>query len=197
MIKSVIFDFGGVIAEEGFREGLKAIGTKKGLNPDRFYSIASELVYQTGYVIGLASEAEYWHAVRKAAAIDGSDQELRTEILERFVLRPEMTEIVRRIKLLPLTTAILSDQTNWLNEINRKNQFFPLFDYIFNSYIMHKGKRDLTLFSDVCKILRTDPDEALFIDDNRGNIERAGKTGLNTILFTGFGDFKKEMAKFF
>jgi FMN phosphatase YigB (HAD superfamily) len=26
MIKAVLFDFGGVLAEEGFREGLKAIG---------------------------------------------------------------------------------------------------------------------------------------------------------------------------
>ena len=30
MLKALLFDFGGVLAEEGFREGLKAIGTKNG-----------------------------------------------------------------------------------------------------------------------------------------------------------------------
>jgi putative hydrolase of the HAD superfamily len=37
MIKAVLFDFGGVLAEEGFREGLKAIGVKNGLDPDDFF----------------------------------------------------------------------------------------------------------------------------------------------------------------
>jgi hypothetical protein len=36
MIKAVVFDFGGVVAEEGFREGLKAIGRKNGLDPRVF-----------------------------------------------------------------------------------------------------------------------------------------------------------------
>jgi hypothetical protein len=59
MIKAIVFDFGGVLAEEGFREGLKAIGQKNGLNPDDFYAMASELVYQTGYVTGVSDEYEF------------------------------------------------------------------------------------------------------------------------------------------
>jgi hypothetical protein len=31
MIRAVVFDFGGVLAEEGFREGLKSITRKNGL----------------------------------------------------------------------------------------------------------------------------------------------------------------------
>ncbi len=34
VIKAVLFDFGGVLAEEGFREGLKSIGRKNGLDPE-------------------------------------------------------------------------------------------------------------------------------------------------------------------
>jgi putative hydrolase of the HAD superfamily len=52
MIKAVIFDFGGVLAEKGFRKGLKAIGIQNGLNPDSFFMTAAELIYQTGYVTG-------------------------------------------------------------------------------------------------------------------------------------------------
>ena len=32
-IKAVLFDFGGVLAEEGFRNGLLELGRRQGLNP--------------------------------------------------------------------------------------------------------------------------------------------------------------------
>jgi putative hydrolase of the HAD superfamily len=43
MINAVVFDFGGVLAEEGFMEGLKAIARKNGLNPDEFFKIAIDI----------------------------------------------------------------------------------------------------------------------------------------------------------
>ena len=36
MLKAVLSDFGGVIADEGFLSGLQAIGTENGLDPDAF-----------------------------------------------------------------------------------------------------------------------------------------------------------------
>jgi len=64
MIEAVLFDFGGVIADEGFREGLEAIARKNKLDPEAFYSLAADLVYSSGYVLGRASEQDYWNAVR-------------------------------------------------------------------------------------------------------------------------------------
>ena len=57
MIKAIMFDFGGVLAEEGFREGLKAIAEKNGLDPDLFYETAKELIYESGYVTGRSDES--------------------------------------------------------------------------------------------------------------------------------------------
>ncbi len=37
MIKAVLFDFGGVIADEGFRDGLRAIAIQQGLDPDMLH----------------------------------------------------------------------------------------------------------------------------------------------------------------
>ena len=44
MIKTVIFDFGGVLAEEGFREGLLAIARENGLDPDAFFFEVDSLI---------------------------------------------------------------------------------------------------------------------------------------------------------
>jgi putative hydrolase of the HAD superfamily len=195
MIKAIVFDFGGVLAEEGFREGLKAIGQKNGLNPDDFYAMASELVYQTGYVTGVSDEYEFWHAVRGKTGVAGSDKELRSEVLKRFILRPEMLKYVEQIRSSGLMTAILSDQTNWLDEINRNTPFFHYFDYVFNSFNLKKGKRDPSIFRDVSSEMGVRPEEVLFVDDNIENIKRAFCEGLKAIHFKDMDSLQKEIEK--
>jgi hypothetical protein len=64
MIKTLISGFGGVLEEEGFKKGLKAIGKERGVNPEDFYNISGELAYQMGYVTGSSDEHSYWYAVR-------------------------------------------------------------------------------------------------------------------------------------
>jgi putative hydrolase of the HAD superfamily len=194
-VKAVVFDFGGVVAEEGFREGLRAIAEKNGLNPDDFYAVASELVYQTGYVTGMADESAYWKAVRGKAGVTRDDTQLREEILKRFVIRPEILEYAERIKSRGLITAILSDQTNWLDEINRKTPFFQHFDFVFNSFRLKKGKRDPSIFRDICATMGLKPDQVLFVDDNIGNIERAACEGLKVIHFRDIGNFGLQIEK--
>ncbi len=185
MIKAVIFDFGGVLAEEGFREGLKAVAQKNGLNPDDFFRVAEELIYQTGYVAGISDESNYWDVLRGKTGIANSDRELREEILKRFIIRPEVIKYVEKIKSSGLVTAILSDQTNWLDEINQRTPFYHHFDYVFNSFTLKKGKRDPSIFRDVCLTLGLKPDEVIFVDDNMGNIERALSIGLRVVHFYG------------
>ena len=83
---AVIFDFGGVLAEEGFREGIRAIGKEQGFDPEEFNKMSSDLAYQTGYITGGCDEHSYWNAVREKTGVKGEDQEFREEILKRFKL---------------------------------------------------------------------------------------------------------------
>jgi putative hydrolase of the HAD superfamily len=196
MIKAVIFDFGGVLAEEGFREGLMIIGKEKGLDPDSFFTISSELVYQTGYITGRSSEHSYWNAVREKTGIKGDDKDLREVILKEFRLRPEMIRYVESMRLAGLIVAILSDQTNWLDELDQRTPFYHHFDHIFNSFYLGKTKRDVSLFRDICDRLDLKPEEVFFIDDLLGNLRRASSQGLRTIHFKNVNEFEKEVQRF-
>ncbi|HAM53210.1 MAG TPA: HAD family phosphatase [Nitrospiraceae bacterium] len=196
MIKAVIFDFGGVLAEEGFKNGLKAIGKKHGLDPEDFFRTAEQLIYETGYVTGMCPEHRFWSALREKAGITGSDEDLREEILQRFILRPEMIQQVDKIKSSGLFLAILSDQTNWLDEINERSLFYNHFDFIFNSYRMKKSKRDPSIFRDVCSLIGLKPSEVLFIDDNGENIKRALGEGLEAIHYKNKAEFEKAIGNF-
>jgi putative hydrolase of the HAD superfamily len=194
---AVLFDFGGVLAEEGFKQGLMAIGRGQGLDPELFFRTADRLIYETGYLEGRASEAAYWQALREQAGIRGSDREFRAEILTRFVMRPAMIMYVDRLRAQGSTVALLSDQTNWLDDLDGTNSIFRHFDAVFNSFKIHRSKRDPAVFPEVCAALATAPDRTLFIDDNAGHISRAAEQGLRTILFTTVAAFEKELLTIF
>ncbi len=193
MIKAIIFDFGGVLAEEGFREGLIYIAQKSGIDPVKFLRTAEELIYETGYVLGLSDEAAYLNALREKTGINDDNNAIKKEILKRFALRREMIKIAERAKAAGFITAILSDQTNWLDEINLKTPFYHHFDFVFNSFKLKKGKRDPSIFMDACSTMRLRPNEAVFVDDNAENIKRAALSGMKTIHFRNIDDFVREL----
>lgn len=177
-LSGVLFDFGGVLAREGFRGGLYAIARKNGLDPEPFYLLASDAIYDTGYIVGRATEAEYWEALRRATGIRGTDAVLTGEILPRFILRPVMIDAVRLLRAKGYAAAIVSDQVDWLERLDERDRFFGEFDRVFNSYRIGKGKRDATLFDDVAAEMRMAPVEMLFLDDNPANAERAASRGM-------------------
>lgn len=185
----ILFDFGGVLADEGFVGGLAAIARKNGIDEEAFVALGHELVHETGFVTGRSDEGTYWRSLRRRAGIRVSDEALRNEILSRFKLRPWMLKIVREIREDGTRIGILSDQTLWLDELNAKNDFFRFFDYVFNSYHMGKSKMDTSHFDDIVEELQVKPKKVLFIDDNEGHIERARRQGWKTIRYKNKNNF--------
>lgn len=182
-VRAVLFDFGGVLATEGFRDGLFAIARSQGFDPAKLFEVAREAVYASGYVTGRGTESDFWGLVRLRAGIRGSDAELSAACVDRFTLRPGMLELVRSLKRRGVITAILSDQTDWLERIEARTPFFREFDRVFNSYRIGKGKRDASLFDDAVRELGVEPAAAVFVDDDPGNVTRAAARGLHALLF--------------
>ncbi|HBL22766.1 MAG TPA: HAD family phosphatase [Deltaproteobacteria bacterium] len=189
----VLFDFGGVLAEEGFEKGLRAIAVKHGLNETEFFNLAHELIHTTGYITGRADEHAYWEAIRDRTGIGDDDGTLRRELLSRFILRSWMFDIVRELKASGIRVVILSDQTNWLDELNGLYDFFKYFDVVFNSYHVGKNKMDVSHFSDTISRLKGSGGRMLFIDDSEAHCERARKAGMKAIRYTGRESFLKDL----
>jgi len=195
-ICAAIFDFGGVIAEEGFQQGLYAIAEKFGLDQKRFFQLANEAVYNSGYVTGTGSEIQFWDEVRERTGIMATDEELRQEILTRFIPRQWLLDIINNIRQQGVITAILSDQSDWLDILDARYDFFQYFDAVFNSFHLGKTKRDSTIFADTLQALNVNAVEALFVDDNIGHIARAAAAGLQTHCYEGRNGFMKKLHEF-
>lgn len=190
-IKAVLLDYGGVIAEEGFRNGLMAMAREQGLDVDRMLNVAKRAVYESGFVTGQGTERAFWAMMREGTGLRGSDAELTQRILDGFILRPRVIERVRQWHAQGYITGILSDQTHWLDWLNARDHFFEYFDHVFNSYHLGKGKRDPTLFGDITEQLALLPGEILFVDDISNNVERAQAAGWQTIHYVDESSFRE------
>jgi putative hydrolase of the HAD superfamily len=182
-IDAAIFDYGGVLAEEGFREGMYAIARAHGLDQEAVLNAGADAAWGTGWVVGKADEAAFWADFFRRTGIHGDPAVLRDEVLSRFTLRPWILPLLDTLAASGLTLAVLSDQTNWLNELEARDRFFHHFDVVVNSYTFGKSKREAAIFPEVAARLGIAPGRALFIDDNSGNVERARAAGLRAHLY--------------
>ncbi len=186
----IMFDFGGVVAEEGFVEGMKEIGRKYGLDPKFVLDIATDILYESGYICGRAPEAVFWAAFKKRFNLNEiPDEDLRSEVLKRFVLRDWMLDLIQRLRGNGFKVALLTDQTNWVEEVNEKTPFYDKFDHVFNSYRLGKCKRDGSIFDEVLKVLRVNPERIIFVDDKDENISLAERLGIKGILYVDKDSF--------
>ena len=82
----------------------------------------------------------------------------------------------------------------WLDELDKKYNFFKEFEAVFNSYHIGTSKRNPTVFTEIAQNLDVRPQDILFVDDNPSNTDRAIKQGLITHLFKTIEDFLQKLS---
>lgn len=194
-IQAVLFDFGGVLAEEGFYDGLVKLAQQQGLDQHTIADDGANAVYDSGFVLGKGSAKDFWALMRERTGLSGDDDYLTNVILDGFVVRDWMITGVKKLQTEGYITGILSDQTHWLDELDQKYHFTSAFDHLYNSYYLGKGKRDSSLFVDVASDLQLPPAAILFIDDNAGNVERAQAQGWGVIHYINREDFSARFSR--
>jgi putative hydrolase of the HAD superfamily len=193
-IQAVLFDFGGVLAEEGFSNGLEELAEEQRLPVQNITAEGMRAVYDSGFVLGRATESEFWSLMRRRTGLCGDDKDLTTKLLSGFIIRPWILDLVARLRAQGCITGILSDQTEWLDRLDAQHHFYRLFDRVYNSYYLGKGKHDPSLFSDVAADLDLPTEAVLFIDDNADNVERARAVGMKVIQYIDRESFLEAIA---
>ena len=192
-LDAVLLDFGGVVAEEGFAAGVRAIARAAGRDQDEIWQAGLEAVWDSGYVYGRGRESDFWKLFKARTGIEGDENRWREDILSLFVVRPWMREFADRLRELGVVTAILSDQTDWLGLLDERQGFFRHFDKVFNSFDHAMTKQEPAFFTLALRELRVDPGRTLFVDDNPGNVERARALGMLAVLYRDREGFYSEM----
>ena len=192
-IRVVLFDFGGVLDEEGWKNGWMAIADANGIDGEKVVEEAADMAYETGYLLGKGTWPGFWKVLQEKTGIAGNAAESYQMIFSGFILRKSMINCVRKLKARGLSVAILSDQIEMLDALNARDDFFKEFDHVFNSYHLGKGKRDASLFDDIARRLNSAPGAIAFVDDSPGHVERARQKGMKAILYTESKTFCRQM----
>lgn len=184
-----------MIAEEGYIQGLRAIAGQNGRDPAELFQQARSVIFRTGYVYGRCAEQDFWATLQAETKLSvGNPAAWREEILSRFIPRPWMIELVRATRARGLQAAILSDQVNWLAELNEKHGFFAEFHKVFNSWDHGWTKSEPEFFHLALEAMAARPNEALLIDDAVTNVAVARRVGLSAILYEDRASFARELA---
>jgi len=194
MIKTIIFDLGGVILKNAMRKINTLIAQELGL--DRDYVISEVRKINPPLHKGKMSEEEFYK--KFAEVLKTSPEFIKnyyTKEFEKYTgFNDDVVEIVKELKK-KFILAVLSNTYEYHAKLNEKDPRFRLFDLIIFSHRVGMRKPDREIYEHILKRLNIKPDECIFIDDLPKNVEAAKNMGIKGILFQNAEQLKEDLKK--
>ncbi|UYB37246.1 HAD family phosphatase [Arthrobacter koreensis] len=189
-----LFDYGKVISTEPLAEDWDALGEAAGLDlrsPSSSYW-AARLEYDGG---GL-SPAEYWASVL-GRPVGGDDLDRLEELDARLWsrLNPRTLEVLDFMAGQGAHLALLSNMPEGMSHRYESEAAWPgFFVARYFSGRLRMVKPEPQVYRHVLKGLGAAPEDVVFIDDNRANIEAAEALGMRVVLLREDTDLRQELA---
>ena len=186
-LRAVVFDYGMVLTGPPDPEAHDALLRITGLPLDRFESFywANRHAYDDGRLTGIAFWQKFIRDAGLALGPDAAEQLNQWDSRMWTTQNPAMLAWHSQIKQRGLRTAILSNMGNSvLENMKREFDWLDRFDVLVWSYQLHMAKPNPAIYRHVLQQLDTQPEETLFLDDKRENIEAAQGLGFKTIEFS-------------
>jgi putative hydrolase of the HAD superfamily len=193
VIKSVIFDWGGVLIENPTEGILRYCRQVLGIGTGCMLAAYRKLIpyFQEGKI----SEEEFWKGVRRrTGAKGGMPSSLWLEAFEHsYVEKKDVFDVAHAIHGRGCRTGILSNTEKPARPIMER-ETYRIFDPVVLSWEVGSSKPQRTIFEVLIETLSLSPHEILFIDDVEANITAAKALGLQGLLFTDAETLKADLA---
>ncbi|MDQ3099324.1 MAG: HAD-IA family hydrolase [bacterium] len=189
MIKTIIFDYAGVISptRDNYLFATK-YADRFGVSP----LALMEKTYKNWDEASLnhISSHQFWNDAGKELNISGD--ELEEMLIQTFPVDVRMVELIKGLKG-KYTIVMMSNQIDdWLEGEIDKYSLRDKFDYFLNSYQVGLKKPDSRIFELAVQKTGSSFEECLFIDDASKNVEQAKKLEMHTIQFDTYEQFMGE-----
>ncbi len=186
-VRAVIFDFGMVLTGQPDQTAHDAMVRITGLSPEQFEKLywADRHAYDLGDLNGVT----FWEKFARDASLSLSaaerDELNRQDARMWTTQDPAILAWQRELKGAGIRTAILSNMgDSVLENIKREFRWIDDFDVLVWSYLLHLAKPDPAIYLHTLKALGTQPEETLFIDDKRINVDAAEALGMKGFEYT-------------
>jgi putative hydrolase of the HAD superfamily len=195
-LRAVVFDYGIVLTGPPDAEAWAAMQRITGLPQERFEPLywANRHELDAGKLTGIL----YWQKFLRESGLP-PDQAMVEELNYWdgrlwTAQNPAMVAWQQALKQRGLLTAILSNMSdNVLGNIEREFAWIHGFDALVWSFQVGLAKPDPAIYRHTLAVLGTLPEETLFIDDKRPNVEAARALGIQTIEYSSVERLREEL----
>lgn len=196
MIKTIIFDLGGVVVGTFGKELIVNASKKLGIPPVELRKVMDK--YEPDLQTGKLNHMEFWKKILRKKGTSVSDQTLKYLWLDPYKkdakINRDIIKLIEKLKKKYVIGCICNGQEPH-HTYNKKRRLFDYFDLYLLSSEVGIRKPDPKIFDLYLKKVNCTPNEAIFIDDEKRYLGTPKKLGINTILFKGTNQLKRELSK--
>jgi HAD superfamily hydrolase (TIGR01509 family) len=198
MIKTIVFDLGGVYFKNGTKVALpeicKLVNVPKGIVSELFGPDARKEGFL--YRKGMLTREQFWEAAAKKLRTDEETlSRIRRIWHSSYTPIGGMKELVSALRKNYRVIAFsgsIKERVDYLNEKYGLREEFDGFIFSFQSGL---HKKEPAFFEVLAKNVECKPDECVFIDDIKDYLDTARGFGFKTILFTSPSKLKSDLRK--
>jgi putative hydrolase of the HAD superfamily len=201
MVKTVFFDFGGVIAFDPGMEIVHKMAVFAGIADEKEF-FRQLMVGRHDFDRGTLKGLDYYRQTLAACGAGALDEEGLKVLVDMDInswtnLDPESMALVRDLRQAGLRTGIFSNQPHEFRDRIWPNlpvaQFFNIGIY---SCDLELAKPDPAIYRIAIEAAGCAPGEIVFFDDRRDNIDRAKELGIRGCLWQGAAEARKTLVQF-
>lgn len=195
MVNTIVFDIGNVLATFGWEKLFHEFG----LEGEDFEKMANATVRHPAWLEldrgGITTEEAMELYIKEAPEFRHYIERIYEDMNEMLVQYDYTIPWIKELKDRGYRIYILSNWSKPAYDQCRDTalSFLPLVDGVVFSYQELVVKPDRKIFDILCKRYDINPNEAVFLDDNKPNIIAAREYGMHAIHFTSYEEGRAEL----
>lgn len=193
MIKTIIFDFAGVLtASKCFPKIADDLGEKYNLDSN----IIMESLYnsEADYIIGKETTEEFYE--KSCASLGISFEDFSHAFQNWYELDENILNYIKKLKK-KYQILLHSDNFNIISKkLKEDKRLINIFDIMVFSNDIGYTKTQNKSFEYTLNKIDKKTSECIFTDDKEKNLIAPKSLGIKTVLYTSFSDFKNELERY-
>ena len=187
-IKNIIFDLGGVIINLDIPKTFQNFASLGGVSERQVMSLVDSSPMFHDYEKGLISSKAFRAGIKRLFRKDLPDQQIDEAWngmlldipTERLLLIEELKKKYKVFVLSNTNEIHIRAFEKIIDQNYDLDKYHKLFDYIYYSYLINKRKPDTEIYRHVLDEQNLIPEETIFFEDNKDNINGAAALKIET-----------------
>jgi epoxide hydrolase-like predicted phosphatase len=194
-IKTIFFDFGGVIQRTEYQSPRQHLAQKFGMEYEEIDKLVFESPTAKQATVGEIKVEEHWQAIAKRFKL-GKDEiaKFESEFFAGDVIDHELVQFIRELRP-KYKTGLISNAWSDMREYLIRKKLDDAFDTLTISAEVKVAKPEAKIYLHALKQAEVKASEAVFVDDVAANIEACQKLGMHGILFRDVDEVINQIKK--